>query len=171
MKGWQNYMPISHKYKLFTLKNIQAPNFLMTALELKDYIDFPVKRIYFITSPGGEFKTGNHAHRVQEDEMFVMVQGSCTISVDDGHGIEDIVLTGPKSMIVIPHLVWHGFKNLSKDAIILAVSSTNYDPARPDYINDYQEFQRLVGESSSTGDMAKGQVGTPKVGGDSPTEL
>ena len=39
---------MDRKYKVLPLKNIQAPNFLMTPLELKDYIDFEVKRVYFI---------------------------------------------------------------------------------------------------------------------------
>jgi len=138
---------MDRRYTVVTLKNIQAPNFLMTALELKDYIDFPVKRVYFITSPSGEYKTGNHAHRQDEDEMFVMLQGSCIISVDDGHGMEDVELVGPKTAIVVPHMVWHGFKNLSQDAVIMAVTSTNYDPTRADYCEDYTEFQALCKQS------------------------
>ena len=132
------------RYKVFTLKNIQAPNFLMTAMELSEYIDFPVKRIYFISSPTGEYMTGNHAHRQDEDEMFVMVQGSCKINVDDGSGMTPVELVGPKTAIYVPHMVWHGFSDLSHDAIILAVTSTNYDPSRGDYINDYEEFKELV---------------------------
>jgi hypothetical protein len=85
--------------------------------------------------------------------------------------MEEIVLSGPQNAISIPHMVWHGFKNLSPDCIILALTSTNYDPSRADYCEDYEEYRRLVGESSSTGDLAKGQVGTPKVGGDSPKDL
>ena len=104
-------MTEDRKYKVITLKNILAPNFLMTPMELQEYIDFPVKRVYFITNPTGN--TGNHAHRAAEDEMFVMIQGSCTINVDDGHGMEDIALVGPKTAILVPHMVWHGFKNLS----------------------------------------------------------
>ena len=130
------------QYKLFTLKNIQAPNFLMTPLELKDYLDFEVKRVYFITNPTGN--TGNHAHRAQEDEIFIQIQGSCTINVDDGSGLEDIRLEGPKSAIVVPHMVWHGFKDLSPDCILLALTSTNYDTTRADYIEDYEEFRKLV---------------------------
>jgi len=132
------------KYHQFTLNNIPTNNFTMTALELKDYIDFEVKRVYFITSPTGEFKTGQHCHRQDEDELFIQIQGSCTIFVDDGHGMEDIPLQGPKSAIYVPHLVWHGFKDMSKDCIILAVTSTNYDPTRADYCEDYQEFKELV---------------------------
>lgn len=138
-------MPDDRKYKIFTLKNIQAPNFLMTPLELKDYIDFGVKRVYWISSPTGN--TGNHAHRTEEDEIFIQVQGRSTICVDDGSGMEDIQLVGPSSAIAVPHMVWHGFKNLSPDCIILALTSTNYDPSRSDYCEDYKEFQELCKKS------------------------
>lgn len=128
-------------YKPYTLNNIQAPNFLMTPLELKDYLDFEVKRAYFISNPTGD--TGNHAHRAEEDELFVQIQGSSTICVDDGSGLKEIQLTGPKNAIYVPHMVWHGFKNLSSDCIILALTSTNYDPTRADYVEDYLEFKQL----------------------------
>jgi dTDP-4-dehydrorhamnose 3,5-epimerase-like enzyme len=71
------------------------------------------------------------------------MQGSSTINVDDGSGMEEIVLEGPKNAITIPHMVWHGFKDLSPDCIILALTSTNYDPSRTDYIEDYEEFKAL----------------------------
>ncbi len=135
------------RYKVITLKNIQAPNFLMTPLELKEYINFDVKRVYFLSNPVNEKLTGNHAHRAEEDEIFIMVQGSCVINVDDGQGLEDVELVGPKTAIVVPHMVWHGFKNLSDDAIILALTSTNYDATRADYIEDYEEFKKLCNQS------------------------
>lgn len=133
---------MDHRYKLFTLKNIQAPAFLMTPLELNDYIDFIVKRVYFISAPTGN--TGNHAHRRDEDEIFIQIQGSCTINVDDGTGMQAIQLQGPQHAISVPHMVWHGFSDLSSDCIILALTSTNYDPARSDYIEDYDQFKKLV---------------------------
>lgn len=132
------------KYRTFTLKNIPTKSFTLTALELSDYIDFDVKRVYFITSPQGEYRTGQHCHPQEEDELFVQVQGSCTIFVDDGSGLRDIRLEGPKSAIYVPRLVWHGFKDLSDDCILLALTNTNYDPERKDYCENYQEFQELV---------------------------
>lgn len=137
---------MDRKYKVFTLKNIQAPNFLMTPLELKEYISFDIKRVYFISSPINEMNTGNHAHRQDEDEIFIQIQGKSTIVVDDGHGLEEIVLEGPKNAIDVPHMVWHGFKSLSSDCIILALTSTNYDASRTDYCENYEEFQALVKE-------------------------
>lgn len=139
---------MDRRYKVFTLKNIQAQNFLMTPLELKEYLDFDVKRVYWISNPVGD--TGNHAHRQDEDELFIQIQGSSTISVDDGHSLEDIVLTGPQSAIYVPHLVWHGFNHLSSDAIILALTSTNYDPDRADYIEDYEEFKKIISDNQKT---------------------
>ena len=135
---------MDHKYKLFTLKNIPAPNFLMTPLELKDYIDFEVKRVYFVTSPVNEKLTGSHCHLQDEDELFVMVAGSCTMVVDDGSGLEEIKLEGPKDAAYIPHMVWHHFKDLSDDAVLCAITSTNYNPNRSDYCEDYAEFKELV---------------------------
>lgn len=129
-------------YRTFTLKNIQADNFLLTPLELKDYIDFDVKRVYLISHPTGD--TGTHAHKRDEDELFVQVQGSSIITVDDGAGLKEVKLIGPSSAIYVPHMVWHGFKDLSPDCIILAISSTNYDPARTDYLTDYSAFKQLV---------------------------
>lgn len=161
---------MNRKYKIFTLKNIQAPNFLMTPLELKDYIGFDVKRVYFICNPQGPKLTGAHCHITEEDELFVMMAGSCTAVIDDGHGLEEIKLQAPRSAIHVPQLVWHHFKDISDDAVILAITSTNYNPNRTDYCEDYEAFKKLVGESYSTGDLANGQVGTPKVGGDSPKE-
>lgn len=136
----------NRRYRLFTLKNIPTPNFLMTPLELKDYIDFEVKRVYFISHPQGEKHTGSHCHTDTETELFICLQGSATIVLDDGHGLEEIKLAGLKDAVYIPRLVWHHFKNLSDDAIILALTSTNYDPERKGYCEDYQEFKKILKE-------------------------
>lgn len=134
----------NRKYTLHTLKNIPAPNFLMTALELKNFIDFEVKRVYFIKNAINEKLTGSHCHVKEEDELFVMIEGSCTAVLDDGHGLEEIKLEGAKHALKVPAMVWHHFKDLSDDAIILAISSTNYNPNRADYCESYQEFQQLT---------------------------
>lgn len=134
------------RYKVHKLKNVQAQNFLMTPLELDEYIDFTPKRIYFISNPVNERYTGSHAHIADEFELFVMVQGETTIVLDDGHGTEEVRLIGNQSAIYIPAMVWHHFKDMSEDAIILAVTSTNYDPERRDYVEDYQKFQELLKE-------------------------
>ena len=136
---------MNKRYQIFSLKNIPTPNFLMTPLELRDYIDFEVKRVYFVSDMTGEKKTGSHCH-FSEKELFIMISGSCTLVVDDGSGMEEINFSAPKKAVYIPEKVWHHFKDVSDDAIILALSSTNYNPERSDYCEDYQEFQKIIKE-------------------------
>ena len=133
-------------FKLYTLDNkISAQfKFTLTPLELKEFIDFEIKRIYIIgNSEGGE--TSQHCH-LEEKEFFIVVQGSCVAVIDKGDGLEEIEMVGPKNAIYVANYVWHGFKNMSKDAIIIALSSTNYNPDRSDYIDNYEEYLKVRDE-------------------------
>lgn len=123
-------------YKKVQLKENKAPNFTLTVGELQEYIEFEVKRIYFIQDFSGP--TGQHCH-YKEDEFFVMVKGSCTAVIDKGEGLEDVPLSQNEA-IFAGHYVWHGFKDFSDDAILLALSSTNYNPDRSDYLDKYDEY-------------------------------
>ncbi len=131
------------QFKQFEVKQIQASNFALSPLELKEYIDFEVKRVYFITNPTGN--TGQHCH-LKEEELFVMVSGSCTAVIDQGNGLEEIQMKAPHSALYIGNYVWHGFKDFSKDAVLLAISSTNYNPNREDYIEDYEKYKQKLKE-------------------------
>lgn len=123
-------------YKTSQVKSIQAPNFIMHPAELKDFIDFDVKRVYYITDTTGA--TGAHCH-LQENELFVLLQGTCVAVVDKGKGLEEIPMTQNDTHYV-GNYVWHHFKDFSSDAILLALSSTNYNPDRSDYIEDYDVY-------------------------------
>jgi len=109
----------------------------MHPIELKDYIEFPVKRVYYVTYPMAP--TGSHCHKTEE-ELFVVLRGSCTLVVDRGNGLEEMEFKGPLDAAYVPNYVWHHFKDFSSDTILLALSSTNYQPDRSDYIEDYEIF-------------------------------
>ncbi len=135
------------KFKKQKINKIQAPNFVMSPIELKDYIDFEPKRIYYVTNQTGA--TGSHCHKV-EIEFFVMIAGSATAMIDSGNGIEDIPLTGPTDAIYVGNFVWHGFKDFSEDAVLLAISSTNYMSDRSDYIEDYELYKQTIKDQGIT---------------------
>ena len=79
------------KFQQFSLKKIEVPGkFVMSPVELKDYIDFEVKRIYYITKV--EAPTGAHCHKVEE-ELFILLSGTCTAVIDKGNGLEEISMT------------------------------------------------------------------------------
>lgn len=133
-----------HKqFEQYTLTSLEGKSFLMTPVELKEYIDFEVKRIYYLTQPTGE--TGQHCHYI-EKEFFVLLQGSCTAVIDQGNGKEEFPMTSPTSALYVPNYVWHGFKDFSSDAILLALSSTNYNPDRSDYLEDYDAYLKIRDE-------------------------
>jgi len=138
---------MAKQFEFFTLKNIDSPNFTMTPLELHEYIDFAVKRVYFIT----DTKTGissQHCH-FSEEELFIIIQGNATAVIDKGAGKEELAFEGPKNAMYVPNYVWHGFKDISDDAVIVAVSSTNYKADRSDYLEDYDEYLKIRDEKLS----------------------
>lgn len=113
----------------------------LTPMELKEYIDFEVKRIYFVTDAVGA--TTSHFHKI-EKELFVMLQGECIALIDAGHGLQEIPLHGKKDVLYVGNYVWHGFKNFTPGSVLLALTSTNYNPDRSDYVLDYEEFKRVT---------------------------
>lgn len=127
-------------FKKTKIKTIQNEKASYGFVELKDFIDFEVKRVYYIYDC--KVATGQHCHK-EEKELFVMQKGSCTAMIDFGNGKEDILLEIGDA-IYVGNYVWHGFKDFSSDATVLAVSSTNYKEDRSDYIEDYEEYKRVL---------------------------
>jgi len=125
------------KFEQYTLKAFPSRGYIMSPVELKEYINFDVKRIYYVTKPTGD--SGQHCHYI-EKEFFILLQGTATAIIDRGKGKEEFPMTGPTSALYVPNYVWHGFKDFSEDAILLALSSTNYSPDRSDYLEDYEQY-------------------------------
>lgn len=129
-------------FKKLQLKVVEKDGRIYSFAELHEFIDFEVKRLYYIQ--GKEMQpTGQHCHKI-EKELFIMVKGSATAVIDRGNGKEDISLKEPGDAIYIGNYVWHGYKDFSPGAVLLAISSTNYNPDRSDYIEDYDEYRRLL---------------------------
>lgn len=129
------------EFKKFELKAFDSRGYRLTPIEFKEVIPFEVKRTYFIHDfiPGAQ--TGEHMHKIEE-EVFVQVRGASVAIIDRGDGREYIAMREGDA-IYVPKFVWHGFKDPSDDCVILAMSSTNYNPNRSDYVEDYEEFKRV----------------------------
>jgi mannose-6-phosphate isomerase-like protein (cupin superfamily) len=129
------------QFKKLKVNTLPGRNSTMNVLELKDYIDFEVKRVYYITNVNGD--TSQHAHH-NEKELFVMMKGACTAVIDSGNGLKDVRIESPSDALYVGNYVWHGFKDFSPDSVLLALSSTNYSPDRSDYLEDYQEYKAFL---------------------------
>jgi uncharacterized cupin superfamily protein len=110
-------------------------------IELFQYIDFEVKRVYFFQNC--KQVMGNHCHKV-EKEFFVLLRGNCTAIIDHGKGVAEYSLKSIGDAIYADNFVWHAFKDFSPDALLLALSSTNHNPDRSDYIDDYEEYKKTI---------------------------
>ena len=128
------------EFKKFKIAGLQNERSSYGFIELKDYVDFEAKRVYYIYNC--KQNTGQHCHKI-EKELFVVQKGSCTAVIDRGNGREDVTL-GEGEAIYVGNYVWHGFKDFSENAVLLAISSTNYSVDRSDYIEDYEEYKKVL---------------------------
>ena len=83
---------------------------------------------------------------LQEKEFFILINGTCTAVIDQGNGLEEFKMEGPTSGLYVANYVWHHFKDFSEGSVLLALSSTNYNPNRSDYIEDYDEYLKVRDE-------------------------
>lgn len=128
-------------WKQFELKTFTDPRGSLTPMELKDYFDFVVKRAYSVH--GNKEMRGGHAHIVEE-EFFFMASGTCVAEIHDGERWIEILMEPNKTGLYTGTMVWHQFKDFSDDGVLIALSSTNYNPDRSDYIENFQEFLEKV---------------------------
>lgn len=124
-------------FKIWPLKIFTNKGYSLTPFELKDQVPFETKRVYWVAHAGG-MSTGQHCH-MEEQEVFVCLQGSMTVVIDKGEGKEEIPFKEGDALYA-PNYVWHGFENLSADTVLLAFSSTNYRADRSDYCEDYEQY-------------------------------
>lgn len=127
-------------FRLFSLPIHVDSRFSLVPLEVSEHVPFEVKRVYAIVD--GSKPSGSHCHK-QEEEVFFCVRGTVTAQIDDGFGIRDVLLTQGDAMYV-PAYVWHHFETWEPGTVVVAVSSTPYNPGREDYITDHEEFKREV---------------------------
>jgi len=122
-------------FEFFTLPIFTDDRGSLVPLELKEYISWNPKRVYYATNIKGS--RGGHSHRI-EQELFICLQGKMTARLHDGKNWTEKEMQSPHEAVRVDNNVWHEFTNFSQDAILLAVSSTNYDS--DDYVRDFDQF-------------------------------
>ena len=123
------------KFKLIKIPTHTDPRGSLSAVELKDYVDWPVKRVYYVT--GVTQDRGGHAVR-GEKKIYMCVQGSMTARIHDGQQWHEMELKGPDDAILMTDMCWREFKNFSPGAVLCAISNMNYEKDK--YIYDFEVF-------------------------------
>lgn len=126
-------------WQKFDLKTHTDSRGSLTPLELKEYIDFDVRRIYTVHHNPSEQIRGGHAH-IKEEELFILTAGACVAKLHDGQQWIEIPMQANREALYVGNMIWHQFEQFSVDGVLLALSSTNYNPDRSDYIEDLDTF-------------------------------
>jgi len=108
-------------------------------LELKDYVDWDAKRIYYVFDVVKA--RGGHAVK-HEKKVYICLRGTIKAKLHDGEKWHEFEMKGPDDAILMKEMCYREFYDFSEDAILLAVSSVNY--VAEDYIYDFDEFLEFV---------------------------
>ena len=132
-------MKNTYKFNLNTFGNNEIGN--LVPLECNTNIPFEVKRIFYIYNVPFESNRGAHAYHNTE-QVLICVSGNLKIKCFDGINENTYELNSPSEAIYIAPKVWRTTFEHSSDAVLLVLSSLEYD--ENDYIRDYDEFEQRM---------------------------
>jgi len=120
-----------------TLRTFSDESGSLTPVELKDFVAWPVKRVYYLTDVRGS--RGGHCVK-GERKIYICQKGTVKCRFHDGLSSDwvQFELRGPSDGIVMDGDYYRDFYDFSEDAVLMAISSVNYNPE--DYIYDLNEF-------------------------------
>lgn len=119
-----------------TLKTFSEKSGSLTPIEIKDFVTWPVKRVYYLTSVTGS--RGGHCVK-GEKKIYICQKGTVKCRFHDGESwVAEFELIGPSEGVLMEGDYYRDFYDFSPDAVLMAISSVNYNPG--DYIYDLNEF-------------------------------
>ena len=117
----------------------------LSAVELTKLTGKYFKRYFIISNiKGGE--RGGHAH-IHTDQVLKMIKGSMNLyyeTKDDNKSINLNYLSAP---IYLPRLTWVEMKKITFDAIILVISSDEYNIKNS--LRSYKDFKNHLNQLSN----------------------
>lgn len=128
------------KFNLKTMGN--EKNGILAPLEYGANIPFNVNRIFYTYNVPNSEDRGAHAY-YNTEQVLICLCGSLCIKCFDGQIEYVYELNKPDEGIYIPPNIWRTSFNHSSDAVLLVLSSIEYD--EEDYIRDYEKFMEVVG--------------------------
>jgi len=126
-------------------KIIDGRDGVLSVAEAQRQIPFDIKRVYYIYDlKYASALRGQHAHK-QNKQVIFCINGSFTLTLDDGSHQQEIVLNQPNIGVFMDVKLWHTMKDFSEKCILLVFASELYD--ENDYIRDYNEFKKYINDT------------------------
>ncbi|MFT3903243.1 MAG: FdtA/QdtA family cupin domain-containing protein [Niabella sp.] len=113
---------------ILPIKTFEDSRGVLTVLD--SIVPFDIKRLFYIYSVDSSDRGGHRHHSTRQ--AAICIQGSCTITNDNGNSIEEFVLDSPAKCLILEPEDWHVMHDFTPDAILLVLASTSFDPS--DYI-------------------------------------
>lgn len=123
------------------IKKINNHEGALCVAEFKD-MPFTPQRIFYVKNVPVNTERGNHAHLTTR-QLLVCVSGNIQVVTHDGYNRHECVMEA-NDCVYIPEMIWDSQRFLNKEALLLVLSSTNYD--EKDYITDFTQFKKMVRE-------------------------
>lgn len=131
--------------KICDCKIINLPKILdergnLSFVEENRHIPFAIKRTYWLYDvPGGERRAGYSL--LDTDDFVIALSGSLDVFLHDGTESKTVQLNRSYYGLLIPHGIWHEFRNFSTNSFVLILSSNEYDSKQ--YVRPIEEFMAL----------------------------
>ena len=128
-----------YKFNLNTFGNDEIGN--LVPIEHNTNIPFEVKRIFYTCNVPFKCNRGSHSY-YNTEQVLICISGNLKIKCFDGISENIYELNSPYEALYISPKVWRTTFEHSPDAVLLVLSSLEYD--ENDYIRDYNEFLEVV---------------------------
>lgn len=129
------------KFRLIKIPTYSDERGNLSSIELKDYVKWTPKRIYYTTDVKAE--RGHHAVR-GEKKIYICMCGFVTVRLHDGKKWHIFKLKGPDAGIVVEGLCWREFKGFAPNTVLAAISNIHYDKGK--YIYNFDEFLKAAND-------------------------
>ena len=129
---------ITDSFYSFLLPHHDDERGKMCVAEYDSVLPFIVKRIFYdYDNKLTDSVRGIHANRTSRF-VFICVNGSCSITADDGNKKETFLLDDPTKALYMDKMVWKEIFNYTVDCVLVVLSDSLYD--KNEYIRDYESF-------------------------------
>lgn len=130
--------------RIIDIPKITDPRGNLSVIEGNVHVPFDIKRVYYLYDVPGGSERGGHAH-IELQQLIIAISGSFDVILKDGFETEKFHLNRSYYGLYVPNMIWRELNNFSSGSVCLVFASTVYEEA--DYIRDYRQFLRKVGES------------------------
>ncbi len=138
-----DFISLKEKCPVFNFKWVGDERGKLVIIEGGITIPFEIKRVFYIYDSDREVIRGQHANRISEF-ILVNVAGQSKCRITDGKEEFIVELNRPMMGVYIPPMIWKDMYDFSADSVLLVLASTHYDNS--EYIRDYDEYLRLIGQ-------------------------